>query len=501
MRITITFFLSLAMVLLTRAQMTDIPAQLQWGIEEKAPAGSRIAQVITAGEWGAYTWRYKPSALFSPERFWIEHYSSFFNLEARYEVKLPGGDDTQVEEVLSLNRQIYLLTSRLLEGQPVSQLYARGLSPRGQVTGEDILLAEVTINDASRRRLFDLEFNRDSSAILVYNQKFNDRNQQEQFAFRVFDAQFQLLWSRDVVLPYQDLLFDILEYRIGPDGNVVLLGRSRSQDRQEAPTYSLFTYTDNGKVEQEYRLALREQAIKEISFNITTDGTIIIAGFYAPTPRSDAHGTFLGRINPAGKSSSGFILTPFTEELGMSSNRRDEQRRSVFRPRNIIPRTDGGAVIIAEQFFRNTIMRGSFQGVRYDRQTFYGDLLVLNLSADGELDWGYRIPKRQSSLNDGGAFSSFAEAIISDRLYFIYNDDPRNFSPDRRRQYNLEASESVVTLTEIQLKGGTNTVPLFLNENTRTTTRPRMCRQVGARQMLVYGERGRWYHFGLLTFQ
>ena len=106
-------------------------------------------------------------------------------------------------------------------------------------------------------------------------------------------------------------------------------------------------------------------------------------------------------------------------------------------------------------------------------------------------------------MNDGGYFSSYAMSIVRDRIYFIYNENGRNFDQNRnvRRLYNFDGRSSVIALTELKRDGSIKTFPLFHNQDADIITRPKICKQVGSRRMMVYGERGRQFRFATLEFK
>ncbi|MCB0635773.1 MAG: hypothetical protein KDC54_04115, partial [Lewinella sp.] len=166
------------------AQMDDIPAQLRWGEEQRAPNGSVLSKVIASGSWGATALRYRRGGIFTPEQFLLEQYNDRFQLVQRYELAVP--EQADLEDILSLNGQLYWLISRPDEEQQVSRVYVRPLSTTGQVIREEQVVAEVAIKDKYRRRMYDLEFNRDSSFLLLYNQLPTKRGDAEQFTLRVF---------------------------------------------------------------------------------------------------------------------------------------------------------------------------------------------------------------------------------------------------------------------------------------------------------------------------
>jgi hypothetical protein len=170
-------------------------------------------------------------------------------------------------------------------------------------------------------------------------------------------------------------------------------------------------------------------------------------------------------------------------------------------------RTDGGAVLVAEQYYVYEQSYYSYwdRSTRFNYFYHYNDILIINIKPTGEVEWASRIPKRQETMNDGGYYSSYAMATVKDRFYFIYNDNPRNFDPqvqngNRRNRFNYNGRYSVVSLSEVRIDGSVRTMPLFTNRDADVITRPKICRQSGSRNMLVYGERGRNFRFANLAF-
>jgi hypothetical protein len=174
---------------------------------------------------------------------------------------------------------------------------------------------------------------------------------------------------------------------------------------------------------------------------------------------------------------------------------------------DLILRSDGGALLIAEQYFvRQYAVRDFWDPrfgstIRYDYYYNYNDIIIVNIKPTGEIEWATRIPKIQETINDGGYYSSYSKAIVRDKIYFIYNDNNRNFSKDSERIYNFNGRNSVIAVTEVSIDGSTRKFPLFSNRDAGVITRPKICKQVGLRKMVIFGERGRTYRFGDLSFE
>ncbi len=494
---------------ITYAQpLQDVEASLRWGDRQKAPSSSELAKVIKAGTWGAYLMRYKPGRGFSKEKYWIEHYNAQMNMMARFEFQLPGEGGGDLEDIISLNGQLYLIYSRSNPVDQSTQVILRPFSPRGQVTGQERLLADLPEGEKYRRRQFDLEFSRDSSFLLLYNQVPPEDDGQERFTLRVFDEDMNLYWSRDVKLPHADRGFSIRSYQIDQEGNVYLLGREAgaSQDDNRRPVFYVYAYTRDGRQETVYQLDIAEVQLNKLLLRIAGNGDLVCAGLYGVPGQESNIGVCHIRINPLTKEAYKVDFMPFTAEFLTESEGGDRGRRiattKYFQLRDLTLRSDGGCVLVAEEYFR-TQSGGRQAGPGMPPMNtlfYYNDIMVANVAPDGTYTWLRRIPKEQVTANDNGRHSSFAQATVQDRFLFIYNDHPDSYRPNGERRRNFEDQNTVISISEITRSGELSTVPLFFNIDAGIRARPRRCIQISARQMLIYGEEERVYRLGLLTF-
>jgi hypothetical protein len=71
------------------------------------------------------------------------------------------------------------------------------------------------------------------------------------------------------------------------------------------------------------------------------------------------------------------------------------------------------------------------------------------------IQWATKIPKRQSTADDGGYYSSYASAIVGDHIEIVYNDDPDNLTitnPADVAEYS-GVKKSVAVLVQINPDG------------------------------------------------
>jgi hypothetical protein len=509
---------------LADAQLSDIPGTLRWGAELREPAGGSIEKIIDTGPFGFYALRRKGSSSLSNEQIFIELYDNNMKLKKSQKLEMKyQGKRRDFEDIAKVGGQLYLLTSFHNQVKKKNYLFYQKLSDRLTPSRDLVKIGEIDTHNKARVGIFDLSISKDSSKVLIYSQLPYKKNEPERFALQVFDNGFNPLWNSDIVLPYPDTQFSVEEYRIDNEGNVYLLGvmyRDKVRTRRMGmPNYQyvILVYTPGRKEAQEYRVELGDKFITDLTFRIADDGNLVFSGFYSERGTYSVKGTYFFRLDPKTREVFNRNLRQFDFEFlteFMSDGRRERERQREeagrgpelyqFSLDELILRSDGGVVLVAEQYYVFERTYRYWDGsIRFDYFYNYNDIIVVNIRPDGEIEWTMRIPKRQETLNDGGYYSSYAMSIVRDRLYFIYNDNGRNFEEggSSRRLHNFNGRYSVIAMTELRKDGSATTYPLFQNLDAGILTRPKVCRQSGSRRMIVYGERGRFYRFADLEFQ
>ncbi|GJM34157.1 MAG: hypothetical protein DHS20C18_31580 [Saprospiraceae bacterium] len=512
---------------IANGQEYKLPAEISWGEELKEPTGSSLSKIIAAGSYGFYALRLKTTKITNEDQAFVEFYNSDMKLKRSQKLDLKyKGKKRDFEDMVMVGGSIYLLTSFNNEAKKKNYLFLQKLSDRLIPSRELELIGEIDTRNKYREGGFDLILSRDSSKVLVYNQLPYQRNEPERFTLRVFNNQFESMWTKDIALPYSDDHFSVEEYQVDKEGNVYLLG-VHFQDkyrvrRQGKPTYtySVLAYTNAGADFEEYRIDLTDKFVTDLTFRVADDGNLICSGFYSDKGTYSIKGTYFFRLDAKSKEVYNVNLKPFDFEFlteYMSQGQKNRAQRAEesgnanrstelyrYALNDLILRSDGGAVLVAEQYYIYERSYRDYTGAIYSDYFYnYNDIIVVNIRPNGEIEWATRIPKRQETLNDGGYFSSYAMAIVRDKIYFIYNDNARNFGQEnenRRRLYNFNGRYSVVALAEIRIDGSLSTFPLFTNRDADILTRPKICKQTGSRRMMVYGERGRQYRFANLKF-
>ena len=511
------------------AQKDYAPGKITWGEEHKSPNNSRMAKIIGTTEKGFYSLRISSGGIGGFPKYLVEQFNTknkvvkAKELEMKYKKKR-----RDFENIMLLGDKLFLFTSFYNVAKKKKYLFAETLSSISLKQRNDLKMIGEIEEGKVERGVFDFAVSEDSSKIVIYHNLPTKRKAAEQFAFKVFNSDFEELWYKEVTLPYSSVAFQVKEYNIDNQGNVYVLGQNFGDNprfRQRSTpfyNYSILSYKDNGEAFKEYQVDLKEKFITDLTMKVNDEGDLICAGFFSEQNQNNLKGTCFIKIDGETEElitsnikefDFDFLTEYYTEyeksraeraEVKGKTNRQAELFR--FSLDDLILRSDGGAVLVAEQFFIEQITSNDYYN-RFDNRVSYeynyNDIIVVNINPDGTIEWTSRIPKRQETRDDAGYFSSYSMAIVRDRMYFVYNDNVRNFEErrnNRRFPYRFNGNNSIITLSEITQTGEVKKYALGNNRDEKILTRPKVCEQTGLYEMVVFGERRGKFKFGKLKF-
>ncbi len=378
----------------------------------------------------------------------------------------------------------------------------------------------------AKRRIhsdFVIHTSEDSSKILVYANPPFEKKEDEKFKVKVVDNAHQTLWEKEILLPYNDKYFELLNQAVTNDGDVFIVGYSTpdktkgEKKKRKAPnrSYKLFRVSENENDILEYDLSLDDEFVQSVAVSADFgNGTMGIVGFYGDDSYTGINGSFFITIDQKTLEVATVSTQPFTKEFltNFMSERKAEKGKELreFTFRDLIRRKDGGAVIIAEQYYVRVVtsnMGGVGVGMGGTTTTYYyyyNDLIVLNIAPDGQIEWSSYVPKEQVSTNDGGFFSSYLLLVESPRLHFIYNDDRRNLerlAEGKDVKTMSKPKKSVAVITTVGQDGQPEYDQLFRNKDYSAILVPRKSYQVSDDEVIIYGIKGKKSRFGTMTFQ
>ncbi len=288
----------------------------------------------------------------------------------------------------------------------------------------------------------------DNSKIMIkYRRKpikKDDDVNHDLMGFFVFDSTFDLIWGREVKMPYTEKEMNNLAYTVGSDGNVYMMSLYREKGDFRLLTIPpagdlTITVVDNG-----------DFMFQHLYMKENKSGNIDFLGYYA---NGLDYKFFEGSFGNLSFNTNGIryfeltkngkvlkskdiefpveLINKYESESTQNKNEKREEagnagiRDLVLRQFTVNP--DGSIFVLGEQYYYT---------VRFDSRTytqqysfFYEDLLATKLSAEGEVLWMEKIPKRQfGNYGKGGLSIAYLEG--NQAHYVLFLDNVKNADID-----------------------------------------------------------------------
>jgi hypothetical protein len=367
-----------------------------------------------------------------------------------------------------------------------------------------------------------LEHSRDSSKFLIYHElPFEHGNQR--FGVKVFDERFNTVWESEVEMPYEDDLMDIEDIEISNEGSVYILAAiykdKRKSKRKGKPnyTYQVIKLDKESGALSTFEIQVAEKFLIDMNIALNVDEDLICGGFYSNESSFSIDGSFFLRLNGLTHEIESQNFSPFSFEF-ITAYMTDKEVKKAHKQkskgndlemfsydlRNTVLKDDGGAVLIAEQYQE---YHGSYTDGNGNMQSYikyiYGDIIAISMNPDGTIDWTVKVPKLQESRNDGGYYSSFASVVMDDKIFLVFNDNPRNLNIKTGKEIEtyLWTKESIVALVTINYAGEVEREALFTSEKKEVKICPKVSEQVSKNELILYGKRKKVYQLAKVTFR
>lgn len=362
----------------------------------------------------------------------------------------------------------------------------------------------------------------DKSKISVVYTIPGRRKDNEAFGINVFDKEMNRLWKGVFELPYENRLLELDNYKVDAEGTVHMLGKRYYNRRREKVDglvnydYLLFSLKEGGEIDS-LKINSEGKFLRSMQVSLTDDGDIISAGLYSDRNSADVGGAYYLRIDGQSreivKSSFkefeiDFLTANMTERKAERVKKRIEQGKEVELPYyhidELISHGDGRVTMIGEK--RHIYTSTFYTGYTMVTTTYYhyDDMVVVDIGPDGEINWAERLAKKQWTVDDGAAYSSYAAMVRPNELVLIYNDNGENlfYEGVGRVAAMQKNSSTVVMAARLGQFGDVKKSGLFRRGEAEIKIRPIFAHQLNDDEMLIFGHRQlRDQRFVILKFK
>lgn len=510
-------------------QITKNPqANIEMGKEYDISRRGGIGSIVGYDETGFYLHKYETKSFFKQEDF-LERYDNDLNRTGSEKLDLPKDHD--LVKISQFDGKLYVFYQFLDKQEKEKTLFVQQIDNKTlRLKDTKKQIAQISFEGKSKFNSGSFGFSvaRDTSKILVYYQLPYEKNENEKFGFHVFDNKMNQLWTKEITLPYEDKLFGVADYKIDNKGNIHLLSilykeKVRTK-RAGKPNYSykILSYVEEGKTMKEYDVKVEGKFLSDMQLAISENYDLICAGFYSNIGTFSIKGSYFLTIDSQSKEIKtqsfkdfdiNFITEDMTEREEKKTKKRAEKGKDVelyeYDLDDIILREDGGAVLVGEQFYiRESVIRTTGANGQVSTQRtyyyFYNDIIVINISPAGKIEWAHKVPKRQVTANDGGYYSSYAMAIVGGKIHFVFNDNARNIYDKSRKEgkvYSFNYKDIAVALNTVDMNGKQERTSLINTPKREEIVRPKVSVQVAKNEMILFAKRKKKYQFIKIRFK
>jgi len=268
---------------------------------------------------------------------------------------------------------------------------------------------------------------------LLCYKNLENRQASERILYYIFDEEGDLERNGEFDLSYPDEQFRVRSLRISNQGNIFILGQFFPRERlglSDNYKYVAYRYDVIEEQGNEISIDMGGRFISDLAFRLDRAENLYLAGFYSNQDADQLAGTLFQKISPQGDVLQD-ATQPFSPEFlsnylsqGQINRGRELRNFHLDAENGIILRSDGGVLLLAEQFYITYQSYRDAYGFWVDREVFHFDDVVLtSISGNGEIEWQAIIEKYQQS--DQPANLSYFHAIGGQGIYVFYEYKPR----------------------------------------------------------------------------
>jgi len=413
-------------------------------------------------------------------------------------------EDYSFEDIYMLKHKTYICVTKYDRKADKNSISMQEVKDDGSLTGSLRKLVEISSKSRRRSGSFNVYSSRDSTKILIVNNPPFERYAGEKFGFKIFDENLEELNSLSVELPYKDKNFEAEEYILGNDGKIYLMAKIflEKQDKKNDEAkyyYEILAIDPAGKGQvTEYEIKLPKKYITDISYRLDDD-KLICSGFYGEVEsKGDGiKGIFFMRINKNTKLTEATGIKELDKDFiaDITSKRKADKGKGIsssFSINDFIKRSDGGAILVSEWSYMYVTSHTDpkTHTTTYTYHYVRNNIIAININPDASIKWLANIPKYQHTTNDRGIYSSYMLSTKGSKMYFVYNDNPKNLDPEKIKSkkdlYSMGSPrKSTAVLVELSEDGQYTKKALFSNKENKMIIQPASSVRISENEQIV----------------
>lgn len=505
-------FLAITLILSTFLIGGTYAQSVNWGELNRANTKNYYPRIVGEDAKNIYTYYFLDGDLS------LESYSKD-QMKIRFSKKVEmgkvNGNKVQIKKVSFLVDKFLVFASYYDKAAKSSKIFAQTINTISRKTSKRVELFEIPVDNKKRSGEFYLFLSQDKTKILLNHYAYSKKYRQYKDWYKLIDSDLNILLDREDVFEKGEKDYRTSHYTVNNEGSLFFLKNVSSTENYIVSYDAKKNYE---KWEESIDIAKvgldMGSKITDITFNINSKSDLIISGYYTEG-ESNLDGCFFLKIDSRSKETEAIKLNKFDQEfIDQFIKKRwlfegSPELLNEFKSIDIVNKTDGGIILIGEKYEKRVIT--SNQGsTTYET---FGDLIILNLSSEGELLWANKIPKLQK-YNDGygsilkdartSDYYSYLIGVNEQKAVILFNDHKANtLSTDNENK--LKALKNIdnayITLYNIDLKTGEKQKEMFSDaKSLEVLFKPSTSYQKDHNSdIIIFGRKNKKFKYGVLS--
>lgn len=349
----------------------------------------------------------------------------------------------QYQFSFQLNSKLFVCMSEINPREKTISLYANEVDTEtcGLKEGKK-LIGKLKFEGAGKlvNNVFFHTMSEDSSKIAIfYKTTRRYKIKGSAFEFVVLNSELEELNRDDVYLKYgKDAVFQLRDYIVDNNGNFFMLGAISFMEgnvaikkQSDIKFFDIMAFYKN-KENYNQKIELENKLITQMKLK-TSGNSLFGIGFYSEQlDKYQMAGVFSIKYNISEKKLISTKINDFSLEL-MNSNlseriqKRNKRIQDKYGDLELkylkireLHNTAGGIVVVCEE---NNLY-----------EAHYYDILVFKIDNNNEMNWIYKLPKRQYK----GKYCSFLTLKNNNNVYVLFNDTYENVTKEKDKIYGFD---------------------------------------------------------------
>ncbi len=356
-----------------------------------------------------------------------------FNLKLKWKRELSAQPSSgNIESISYFNGQVVMITGDRDKSTGDILLFTDVINAKGEFTVTQKKIYQSTLLKGADPKKARVVLSPDKTKLGIAVE--SPYNEGIQIHFCSISENFTPSKQMNAVIPYSNKDAELSDFAMSNNEDLLFLcyrkQESEEKEKRKLRNFSLQYLASGSNSFKEFVFNSLAQMMTEAALVIDRiNNKAIVTGFFADKTSYAGASLLYGTLdlkNPSElKIAIGKLTNDAQTKLIGQRNTGAGVSLYAYPIQRVIPRSDGGALVIAEAAYLS-----EYSFYDYFTQTFnrriefhFDNILALSVNKDGSIHWSQLIQKEQTSMDDEGLYSSFNTVLTPEELSVIFNND------------------------------------------------------------------------------